>query len=106
MDADSVPIFPISGSDALTGKLARQRAANSAGARSPSELAVVRTAAVSRRAASADFSGFAQSHTSAPPVWYSVTRVSKKFFSLRRFTCSSSQGSAFAAPGQGSSTPS
>ncbi len=39
----------------------------------------------------------------APPVWYSVTRVSKKFFSLRRLACSSSQGRAFSAPGKGSS---
>ncbi len=38
----------------------------------------------------------------AAPVWYSVTLVSKKFFSLRILACSPSQSSRLTAPGKGS----
>ena len=36
-----------------------------------------------------------QSHSSVPPVWYSVTRVSKKFFSLARSIVSLIHGNGF-----------
>jgi hypothetical protein len=39
-----------------------------------------------------------QSQLIAPPVWYSVTRVSKKFFSLHRLVCSSIQGRVSRCP--------
>ena len=38
-----------------------------------------------------------QSHDSAPPVWYSVTRVSKKFFSFLRSIISLIHGNGFSA---------
>ena len=37
-------------------------------------------------------------HASAPPVWYSVTRVSKKFFSLPKSMVSLIHGNGFLAP--------
>ena len=40
----------------------------------------------------------AQSQLSVPPAWYSVTRVSKKFFSLRRSMISLIQGKGFFTP--------
>src|SRR5699024_7857802 len=44
--------------------------------------------------------GFSQSSQfRAPPVWYSMTRVSKKFFSLLRSTISDIHGNGFSAPG-------
>src|SRR5690349_21657429 len=39
------------------------------------------------------------SQLSAPPVWYSVTRVSKKFFSFLRSMTSLIHGNGFSAPG-------
>jgi hypothetical protein len=39
----------------------------------------------------------AQSQLSAPPVWYSVTRVSKKFFSFLRSIISAIQGNGLSA---------
>ena len=38
------------------------------------------------------------SQFSVPPVWYSVTRVSKKFFSLLRSITSLIQGKGLVAP--------
>jgi hypothetical protein len=40
-----------------------------------------------------------QSQLSAPPVWYSMTRVSKKFFSFFRSIISDIHGNGFVAPG-------
>ena len=40
-----------------------------------------------------------QSQDSAPPVWYSVTLVSKKFFSFFRSIISLIQGKGLLAPG-------
>ena len=42
--------------------------------------------------------GLAQSQVSAPPVWYSITRVSKKFRSFFRSIISLIQGNGFVAP--------
>ncbi len=39
-----------------------------------------------------------QSQDSAPPVWYSVTRVSKKFFSFLRSIISAIHGNGLVAP--------
>ena len=41
----------------------------------------------------------AQSQLSAPPVWYSMTRVSKKFFSFLRSIISDIHGNGLFAPG-------
>lgn len=40
-----------------------------------------------------------QSQLNAPPVWYSITRVSKKFFSFFRSINSDIQGNGLVAPG-------
>ena len=45
------------------------------------------------------------SQLSAPPVWYSVTRVSKKFFSFFRSIISDIQGNGLFAPGKIRSRP-
>ena len=47
----------------------------------------------------------AQSQDSAPPVWYSVTRVSKKFFSFFRSIISLIQGKGLLLPGNKVSIP-
>jgi Phage integrase family len=39
-----------------------------------------------------------QSQVRAPPVWYSVTRVSKKFFSFDRSVACDIQGNGFCWP--------
>ena len=49
--------------------------------------------------------GYRQSQFNAPPVWYSVTRVSKKFFSLFRSMSSLIQGNGLPAPGYCSLKP-
>jgi hypothetical protein len=46
-----------------------------------------------------------QSQLSAPPVWYSVTRVSKKFFSFFRSSTSDIQGKGLVAPAYCSGRP-
>lgn len=40
-----------------------------------------------------------QSQLNAPPVWYSMTRVSKKFFSFFRSIISDIHGKGLVAPG-------
>src|SRR5204863_8274559 len=47
----------------------------------------------------------AYSQLSAPPVWYSITRVSKKFLSFLRSVISLIQGNGLLAPGYIASTP-
>jgi hypothetical protein len=47
----------------------------------------------------------AQSQESAPPVWYSMTRVSKKFRSFLRSIISLIHGNGFVAPGNSASSP-
>jgi len=44
-------------------------------------------------------------HCNAPPLWYSVTRVSKKFFSFLRSSTSDIHGNGFTAPGHCSGSP-
>jgi len=46
-----------------------------------------------------------QSQLSAPPVWYSMTRVSKKFFSFLRSIISDIQGKGLDAPENNRSSP-
>ena len=46
-----------------------------------------------------------QSQLSAPPVWYSVTRRSKKFCSFFRSSISLIHGNGFSAPGNSGSRP-
>jgi hypothetical protein len=46
-----------------------------------------------------------QSQLSAPPVWYSMTRVSKKFFSFLRSIISDIQGKGLDAPENSRSSP-
>ncbi len=46
-----------------------------------------------------------QSQLSAPPVWYSITRVSKKFFSFFRSMISLIHGKGLLAPGYSSFRP-
>jgi hypothetical protein len=41
----------------------------------------------------------------APPVWYSITLVSKKFFSFLKSIISDIQGKGFVAPLNSSSSP-
>ncbi|MDH4565715.1 PAS domain S-box protein [Pseudomonas sp. BN414] len=54
----------------------------------------------------ADLTGcFYQSQLSAPPVWYSITRVSKKFFSFFRSMISDIHGNGLLVPGYSSFRP-
>src|SRR3990172_4442654 len=59
--------------------------------------------AVTRQQLHAPFAD--QSHVNAPPVWYSVTRVSKKFFSFFRSSSSLIHGKGLVAPGYCSGRP-
>src|SRR4051812_795852 len=52
-----------------------------------------------RRGAEAPPAAFLQSQLSAPPVLYSMTLVSKKFFSFLRSISSLIHGNGFVAPG-------
>ena len=46
-----------------------------------------------------------QSQLSAPPVWYSITRVSKKFFSFFKSMISLIHGNGLVVPGYSSFNP-
>src|SRR5688500_15923972 len=48
---------------------------------------------------------FLQSQESAPPVWYSITRVSKKLRSFLRSIISLIQGNGFSSFGKSASRP-
>ena len=46
-----------------------------------------------------------QSQLNAPPVWYSITRVSKKFFSFFKSMISLIHGNGLVVPGYSSFKP-
>src|SRR5690606_6447784 len=50
--------------------------------------------------------GYYQSHASAPPFWYSMTRVSKKFFSFLRSIASLIHGNGFSVSAKTGGRPS
>lgn len=52
-----------------------------------------------------DLNRESQSQLSAPPVWYSITRVSKKFFSFFRSMISDIHGNGLVVPGYSSFRP-